>query len=48
MRTMPASDLVLVVVEFVGLILATWIAWFVVTTVYEIWSRKTKGRRWLR
>jgi len=33
----------LVVLEFVALFVATWIAWFAVLTVYQILTRKPKS-----
>jgi hypothetical protein len=44
MKTVPVLDVLLVVLEFVALFAATWIAWFVVVTVYQILMRKTKRR----
>jgi hypothetical protein len=44
MTTVPVLDLLLVVLEFVALFAATWIAWFAVVTIYQIVNRKTKGR----
>lgn len=44
MTTVPVFDVLLVVLEFVALFAATWIAWFAVVTVYQILNRKTKSR----
>lgn len=39
-------DVLLVILEFAGLFVATWIAWFAVVTVYQILTRRTEGRGW--
>ena len=40
-------DVLLVVLEFAGLFMATWVTWFAVVTVYQILTRKMEGRhRW--
>jgi hypothetical protein len=47
MRTVPVVDVLLVILEFAGLFVATWIAWFAVVTAYQILTRRTEGRhRW--
>jgi hypothetical protein len=46
-RAVPVLDVLLVILEFAGLFLATWIAWFAVVTVYQILTRRTDwGRGW--
>jgi len=46
-RAVPVLDVLLVILEFAGLFLATWIAWFAVVTVYQILTRRTDwGRDW--
>ena len=40
MTTVPVLDVLLVVLEFVALFAATWIAWFAVVTVYQFVSRR--------
>jgi hypothetical protein len=44
MTSVPVFDVFLVVLEFAGLFVATWAAWFAVVTVYQIVTRKTKNR----
>jgi hypothetical protein len=43
-RTVPVVDVLLVILEFAGLFVATWVAWFAVVTVYQILTRRTGGR----
>ena len=44
MTTVPVLDLLLIVLEFVALFAATWIAWFAIVTLYQIVNRKTTRR----
>ena len=41
----PAVDLLVVVLEFVGLFATTWIAWFALVGAYRVVSRRTRARR---
>jgi hypothetical protein len=43
MTSVPVFAVLLVVLEFVALFVATWIAWFAVLTVYQILTRKPKS-----
>jgi hypothetical protein len=43
MTSVPVLDILLVVLEFVALFVATWIGWFAVVTIYQIVTRKTKS-----
>ena len=45
MASEPAVDLLLVVVEFVGLFATTWIAWFALVGVYHVVTKRTRARR---
>jgi hypothetical protein len=40
----PALDILVVVLEFVALFATTWIAWFVVISVYQILTRRAEAR----
>jgi len=40
----PAWDILVVVLEFVALFATTWIAWFVVISVYQIVTRRAEAR----
>ena len=42
MTSVSAFDVLLVVVEFIALFAATWIAWFVLISLYQILTRRTK------
>jgi hypothetical protein len=42
--TVPVLDLLLVVLEFIALFATTWIAWFLVVTLYQVVSRKARNR----
>ena len=42
MTSVSVVDLLLVVVEFVALFAATWIAWFILVSLYQILTRRTK------
>ena len=44
MTTVPVVDVLLVALEFVALFLVTWIAWFCLVTLFQIWSTKTTRR----
>jgi hypothetical protein len=44
MTPVPVWDVLLVVVEFVALFVATWLTWFAVVTAYQFMSKKVKGR----
>jgi hypothetical protein len=44
MKAVPAVDVVVVLLEFVALIAATWVTWFAVVIVHHTWSRRTKDR----
>ncbi|HXQ61903.1 MAG TPA: hypothetical protein VN796_06170 [Acidimicrobiales bacterium] len=48
MTTVPVLDLLLVVLEFVALFLATWIVWFALVIVYQHLTRRTRDRHGLR
>jgi len=43
MTSVPVLDIFLVILEFVALFVATWVAWFAVITVYQILMRRTKS-----
>jgi hypothetical protein len=43
MRTVPVVDVLLVILEFAGLFVATWVAWFAVVTTYQILTRRTRA-----
>lgn len=43
-RTVPMVAVLLVILEFVALFAATWIAWFAVVTLYQIVTRRSKKR----
>jgi hypothetical protein len=45
MTSKPAVDLLLIVLEFVGLFATTWIAWFALVSAYNFWTNRTKSRR---
>ncbi|MGH9016916.1 MAG: hypothetical protein ACRDY1_04125 [Acidimicrobiales bacterium] len=40
MTSVPVVDVLLVVLEFVGLFVATWVLWFAVVAVYQRVSRR--------
>jgi hypothetical protein len=42
MTSVSVFDVLLVVVEFVALFAATWIAWFVLISLYQILTRRTR------
>jgi hypothetical protein len=42
MTTVPVLDILLVVLEFVALFVGTWIAWFVLVTIYQYLTRRAK------
>jgi len=42
MTSVSVVDLLLVVVEFVALFAATWIAWFILVSLYQILTRRTR------
>ena len=44
MTSVPVVDLLLVLLEFAGLFIATWIVWFAIVTIYQIMMRRTQGR----
>lgn len=44
MTTVPVLDVLLVVLEFVALFVATWVTWFVIITLYQVASRRTRAR----
>jgi hypothetical protein len=48
MTSVPVVDVILVVLEFIALFVATWIAWFAVITVYQMVTRWTKTRHVLK
>jgi hypothetical protein len=47
MKTVPGVAVLLVVVEFVALFVATWIAWFAMVTLYQILTRRSKKKNTL-
>jgi hypothetical protein len=42
MTSVSVFDVLLVVVEFIALFAATWIAWFILVSLYQILTRRTK------
>jgi len=40
MPTVPVADLFLVVGEFVALFAVTWVVWFALVTVYQVFTRR--------
>jgi hypothetical protein len=45
MTSVPILDVLLVVLEFVALFVATWVAWFALVTIYQILTRRTRSRQ---
>jgi hypothetical protein len=44
MTSVPIVGVLLVILEFAALFVGTWVAWFAVVTIYQIVTRKMKGR----
>ncbi|HXQ76229.1 MAG TPA: hypothetical protein VN791_07010 [Acidimicrobiales bacterium] len=44
MTSVPVFAVILVLLEFVALFAATWIAWFAILAVYQILTRKPRSR----
>jgi hypothetical protein len=44
MTTVPVLDVLLVVLEFVALFVATWITWFAIVSLYQVVTRRARAR----